>query len=149
MDNPEGLTRKNKILFLVAFIGVVFTGIFAAVYKYQIEKPPLPEAFLMNLDASELQQLINQSCACMPIIDISTPVEYATGHLNNSININFLNTSFMPTIQQFDKTSPIVIYCKGGSRSANASIMLRDDGFRYIYVLVGGINSWIAEGYSV
>ncbi len=148
MDNPEKLSRKNKVYVLVVFIGILFVGIFVAVYKTQMENRP-PDSFIMNIDAGQLYQLINESCACMPIIDLRTPAEYATGHLNNTYNIDYRSASFMSTMQSFDKTSPIVIYCKGGSRSANASVDLRDDGFKYIYNLIGGIDAWRAQGYPI
>jgi len=148
MDNPESLSRKNKVYVLIAVIGITFVCVFVAFYKLQIENRP-SDSFIMDVDAGRLYQLINESCACMPIIDLRTPAEYATGHLNNTYNIDYKSASFMSTMQSFDKTSPIVIYCKGGSRSANASVDLRDDGFKYIYNLIGGIDAWRARGYPI
>jgi rhodanese-related sulfurtransferase len=152
MDNPEKLSTKNKILMIIVFIGVIATGVFVFIYKTQIEGHSDPESYIRSLNPESMYIFINTSCACLPIIDLRTPTEYNTGHINNSVNINYNGSTYdelVNQMNQYDKYSPIVLYCNGGSRSENASILLRDEGFKYIYTLLGGIDAWIAQGYPV
>jgi adenylyltransferase/sulfurtransferase len=48
----------------------------------------------------------------------------------------------VPTL---DRTRPIVVYCKGGSRSAYAVRHLRASGFAEVWNLAGGITRWSEE----
>ncbi|MHA2338991.1 MAG: rhodanese-like domain-containing protein [Candidatus Hodarchaeales archaeon] len=38
-----------------------------------------------------------------------------------------------------------ILYCKTGIRSARALEKLRSKGFKKIYNLVGGVNSWVEQ----
>jgi sulfur dioxygenase len=44
---------------------------------------------------------------------------------------------------------PIVTVCRAGSRSAQATVILRDAGFTDIANLAGGMLRWRAEGHPV
>jgi len=146
MQNPEGLSKKNKAAIVIGIIGIAALLAFAGFYHLELKDR---STAIHYLTADQLYQFINQSCQCIPIIDIRPSNEYFTGHLNHSYNLYYQDSKFMETMRQFDKNSPIVIYCQHGSRSENASRMLRDDGFKYIYTLIGGIDSWMQKGYPV
>ena len=45
-------------------------------------------------------------------------------------------------IQKLDKSKPVVLYCKGGGRSAKCAKKLKDAGFEKIYDLEGGLSKW-------
>ena len=44
--------------------------------------------------------------------------------------------------KRFDKSIPLIIYCEGGGRSAMAASNLRKNGFKTIYDLEGGYESY-------
>lgn len=48
-----------------------------------------------------------------------------------------------------NKTDEILVYCRTGGRSSTASQILVDNGFLYVYNMLGGITVWIDEGYPV
>lgn len=63
-----------------------------------------------------------------PLIDVRTPMEFASGHLPNAVNLPL--GSFGPEASALgDKSVPVVVYCASGSRSAFAARMLRKAGF--------------------
>ncbi|REG90795.1 thioredoxin domain-containing protein [Flavobacterium aquicola] len=80
------------------------------------------------------------------ILDVRTPDEYATGHIENSDNVDFLSSSFVLKTDKYDKTKPVFVYCKSGGRSAKASAKLAELGFTSVYNLDGGMLKWEAAG---
>ena len=45
-----------------------------------------------------------------------------------------------------DKKKPVYVYCAVGGRSAKASKVLQESGFKTVYNLLGGFNGWTAAG---
>ena len=80
------------------------------------------------------------------ILDVRTPDEYATGHIENSDNVDWLTESFVLKTDKYDKTKPVFVYCKSGGRSAKASEKLAELGFTTVYNLDGGMLKWEAAG---
>ena len=82
------------------------------------------------------------------ILDVRTPQEFAGDHIENAKNINWLNADFATNATTLDKTKPVFVYCKAGSRSNKAAAKLEEMGFTNIYDLQGGILKWEAAGLS-
>ena len=80
------------------------------------------------------------------LLDVRTPQEYANGHLQNATAINFFDADFKEKVAKLDKTKPIYVYCAVGGRSAKASKVLQESGFKSVYNLLGGWNGWNAAG---
>jgi rhodanese-related sulfurtransferase len=76
------------------------------------------------------------------IVDVRTPEEFVSGHLDNAININWKESNFENEINKLNKTAPVFLYCKGGRRSSKAASKLEEMGFTTIYDMEGGITSW-------
>jgi|JI8StandDraft_1071087.scaffolds.fasta_scaffold07600_3 thioredoxin 1 len=84
-----------------------------------------------------------------PLIDVRTPGEYAGGHLQNALNIDWNGDSFDQQISALDKSKPVLVYCRSGSRSAAAASRMRSAGFKEVYELLGGIMKWSSAGLPV
>lgn len=80
------------------------------------------------------------------LLDVRTPEEFKDGHVTNAININVLEDDFTSKAETFDKQKPVYLYCRSGKRSAKASAILKDLGFKEIYDMEGGFLSWEDEG---
>ncbi len=76
------------------------------------------------------------------ILDVRSSEEFASGHIENAININWNSDDFNEKIKAFDKTKPIFVNCQGGGRSKKAADRLFSLGFKKIYELNGGMNDW-------
>ncbi|MFV5689033.1 thioredoxin domain-containing protein [Flavobacterium sp. ZT3R25] len=82
------------------------------------------------------------------ILDVRTPEEFASDHIDNAKNINWLSNDFVTNAEKFDKSKPVFVYCKSGGRSQKAAEKLSELGFTSIYQLDGGILKWDAAGLS-
>ncbi|MGV6844559.1 MAG: rhodanese-like domain-containing protein [Lutibacter sp.] len=76
------------------------------------------------------------------ILDIRTPSEFKEGSIKGAKNIDFLNSNFFTEINKIDKSTPIYVYCRSGHRSGIATRKMKDLGFKTVYNLIGGVNSW-------
>ncbi len=79
------------------------------------------------------------------LVDVRTPEEYSTGHIDNAKNINWNGNDFVANAEKLDKSKPVFVYCKVGGRSAQAADKLAGMGFTEIYNLDGGIMKWNAS----
>jgi len=79
------------------------------------------------------------------ILDVRTPEEFATGHIDNALNIDWQGENFVKDAQKLDKNKTVYVYCRSGKRSQMASEKLSALGFKEIYNLDGGILKWNAE----
>ena len=78
------------------------------------------------------------------ILDVRRPDEFAAGHIPNAINVpnESIGTSDIPELP--DKDQLIMVYCRSGRRSKEASEKLVKLGYTNI-VEFGGILDWKGE----
>ena len=78
------------------------------------------------------------------ILDVRTAEEYSEKHIPGAINIanESIGTEDIPEL--LDKDQLILVYCRSGNRSKQASEKLVKLGYTNI-VEIGGINSWPGE----
>lgn len=92
-----------------------------------------PKAYQAKLDSIEDVQLL----------DVRTPKEYRAGHIEGAELINFFDSDFVERVEaNFDKSQPLLLYCRSGNRSAKATAKLKAAGFSEIYDLKGGYRAW-------
>ena len=82
------------------------------------------------------------------ILDVRTPEEYTSGHIENADNINWNSDSFIAKTDKYDKSKPVFVYCMSGGRSRQASDKLHELGFTEVYDLEGGIMKWNRAGFG-
>lgn len=100
----------------------------------------------VNLDIDNFVK-VYKSTPNTQLLDVRTPSEWSGGKLANSACVDYLNESFSQSIIKLDKDKPIFVYCAGGGRSAKASKILKDAGFKQIYNLKGaGYNQLKTKG---
>ena len=79
------------------------------------------------------------------LVDVRTPDEYNSGHIANATNIDIYSNTFMNQIGALPKDKTVMVYCRSGSRSAQAAAKLRQMGYT-VMDLAGGIGSWSGAG---
>lgn len=75
------------------------------------------------------------------ILDVRTESEYAEGHIPDAICIPNETIDENITEQLQDQEQVILVYCRSGNRSKQASEKLANLGYSNIYEF-GGINTW-------
>lgn len=78
------------------------------------------------------------------ILDVRTKEEFEEGHIKNAINIPNETIGDSEPKELRDKDQIILVYCRSGNRSKQASKKLAKLGYTNIYEF-GGINSWKGE----
>lgn len=94
-----------------------------------------------TVKAQEFEDLL-KTPAQKVLLDVRTPEEYAMNHIPGSNNLNVNASDFEAQVKTIDKNSEIFVYCKSGSRSADAATILNQLGFTKVYNLDGGILAW-------
>ena len=72
------------------------------------------------------------------LVDVRTPEEFASGHVEGAINIPVQDLEARKA--ELDATQPTVVYCARGRLSAAAMDMLKGAGFAAVYN-AGGISN--------
>ena len=75
------------------------------------------------------------------LVDVRTPGEFSTGHIDKAINIDFENQTFLSEIKKLDVNKTYFVYCRSGNRSGQAISLMKANGINNIYELQGGIVS--------
>jgi rhodanese-related sulfurtransferase len=70
------------------------------------------------------------------LYDVRTPEEFATKHVDNAINFD-VEKMKVGTLPNVPKDSTIYVYCRSGNRSAQATQILRANGFTNVSDLGG------------
>ena len=94
----------------------------------------IKEKHITEVSQSELENVI--------LVDVRTPKEFNAGHLENSLNIDWLGDSFIEEFEKINKDKTIYLYCRSGRRSADATKYLDSLGYKDVYNLTGGYIAW-------
>lgn len=80
------------------------------------------------------------------VLDVRTAEEFAAGHINNALNIDYLQEEkFKNSIKALDKERTYYVYCRSGRRSYNAAVLMQGIGLRVVN-LNGGFIAWESAG---
>ncbi|MHC4138457.1 MAG: rhodanese-like domain-containing protein [Planctomycetota bacterium] len=81
------------------------------------------------------------------VLDVRTGEEYARSHIKNAVLIPIMIlTEKMHEIQMGQS---ILVYCHNGNRSKTACELLTSKGHKYVFNMLGGIESWLEKGFDV
>lgn len=83
--------------------------------------------------------LVFTTAACAPqtidmtsvtaVIDVRTPEEFAGGHVDGAINIDWQGSTFTDEVTALDPTGTYVLYCRSGNRAEQARVAMVEMGF--------------------
>ncbi len=97
-----------------------------------------------NAPVAELTKIKNEKMAL--VIDVRTPAEWQQGVIDGAdIFIDYNGVNFKQELAKLDKSKTYVVYCRSGGRSAGASQVMVDNGFKHVINMQGGIMSWTGK----
>lgn len=80
------------------------------------------------------------------VIDVRTPEEFAEGHLDGAVLVDFSAPTFADEVAQLDPAEPYLVYCRSDNRSGQAVAMMQSMGFEQLWDMDGGVVAWSAAG---
>jgi phage shock protein E len=83
------------------------------------------------------------------ILDVRTPEEFAEGHLDGAVLVDFYDADFADQLAELDPDVPYVVYCRSGNRSGQTLPLMQQLGFGSALDIGGGILAWADAGLPV
>lgn len=111
--------------------------------KSPTSQPTTPPAKLdvQHVDAKAADALRREDAAVV-VLDVRTPAEYAAGHLQAAVNIDFRADDFATKLGELDRDKKYLVHCRSGGRSTSALATFEKLGFQHIWHLDGGMLGW-------
>lgn len=78
--------------------------------------------------------------ATSTLIDVRSPEEFAAGHIEGAINLDYESGTLEAELSTLDKNAVYMVYCHSGRRSALATTLMTEAGFTEVTDL-GGIDA--------
>ncbi len=76
------------------------------------------------------------------MIDVRTSEEYYTAQIPGAINMDLHRDDFSNDVEKLDRNKFYFLYCFSGMQSMAAQGLMKQRGFKKVYVLNGGILEW-------
>ena len=84
------------------------------------------------------------------VIDVRTPAEVATGHLEGAIMIDIEGADFAAQIDALDHAGNYVVYCRSGNRAGQAVDYMKGAGFTGTLINAGSVaDASVATGLAI
>ena len=89
------------------------------------------------------------SPADLRVLDVRTPEEFADGHLEGAVLVDFYDADFADQLAALDPDVPYLLYCRSGNRSGETLGVMEQLGFTSVANVDGGIIAWADAGLAV
>lgn len=141
-----------KNLIISVFLGALIIGVLLTSVSIQTEtntaKSETKIQIIKNITPEEAYILIqeNKDNPNFVILDVRTPEEFLGEYIENAVNLDYYSDTFRNDLDKLDKNRTYLIYCKSGRRSENALNIMKEQDFREVYNMLGGIIEWKSKG---
>ncbi len=111
-----------KLFIIIAFVVLGLGGLFFVTQG----KSTAPSAPSLSM-----QSIQNDVSSGGQLIDVRTPAEYTSGHIDGALNLSLqdMQAGKIPTAS---KDKPIYVYCHSGNRSSQATVILKSAGYQNV-----------------
>jgi len=137
--------KMNKIFIVIGFVVIIAVLIFSF-FSLDSNTSDLKNEFgYKDISSAELMDMMNNKDFLL--IDVHIPEQQHIKGTDMFIPYEEINLNFnkLPS----DKSKKIVLYCRSGSMSAEASKILVERGYTNVYNLKNGVNEWKYLGYPM
>ena len=102
-----------------------------------------------TVSADAAATILDDAPEDLVVLDVRTAEEFAEGHIDGAIQLDFYRPDFAEQLAQLDPTVPYVVYCRSGNRSGQTLPIMESLGFASATDVEGGIVAWQANGLPV
>lgn len=136
--------NKKPFGLILIQLTVIISGLVTACGKANAPTPTAAgTAILKKITPDEAKALLSGKTP-PPLIDVREPYEFDAGHIPGAVNVPSAKVVEGIEALGIAKDAPLILYCRSGSRSANAAKKLSAAGFTHVLDL-GGIIDWPYE----
>jgi len=135
------MIEAKKIAWMLCLGMVVFTFIH---WPWKV----LAEGEYRNLSPAQARELIGKQAGNpdFVLLDVRTPGEFQSERIGGAVMIDYNSRNFRAELAGLDREKTYLVYCRTGNRSTGALKGMREEGFRNVYHLDGGIVKWKEAG---
>jgi len=99
-----------------------------------VEDVSLEEAFILMEDNRGRDDFI--------IVDLRSTEEYASGHIEDAINLDYSSPDFLEALGELNREGVYLIYSHGDEVSGQVLDTMAGLGFTEVYNMIGGMEHW-------
>ncbi len=104
---------------------------------------------IREITVDELTSLAASAATKPVLIDVRESEEFAAGHAPGALHLSRGTLEGKIEAAVPDVTTPVVLYCASGNRSAFAAESLQKMGYTNVASLIGGFGAWLKAGRPV
>ena len=132
---------KRFLMMVLAAAAVL--GLAGCGHKDAGKEPVAGENSYVQISMDEAVAMMEEETDYV-ILDVRTPEEFAQKHIPGAVNVPNEEIGDDEIAELPDKEQLILVYCRSGNRSKQASEKLAAMGYTNVYEF-GGINDWTGE----
>ena len=103
-----------------------------------------PKAEYHKISAEEAKKMLDENSK-IKLVDVRSEAEYKEKHIPGATLLPLPDIEPKAAEMLPDKDAVILVYCRSGMRSMNASNKLVSMGYTHVYDIGGGISNWHYE----
>ena len=104
------------------------------------------QASIRVVSPDEASGIVSSPPEGLVILDVRTAEEFAEGHVEGAVQLDFYASDFVDRLGELDRDTPYLIYCRSGNRSGEIRSIMSELGFEDVADVDGGIVSWAGAG---
>jgi len=140
-----GVVSRHRLVAVLLGMSVVVLSACGSSETAEVSAP-LGQAEGVRVVSVEQAASLLELAPAPTIVDVRTPQEFAQGHLEGAVLVDFNAPDFRDRIAEFPRDGHYVIYCRSGNRSAGARQVMTDLGFTDVADIEGGVVAWAEQG---
>lgn len=102
-----------------------------------------------DLSPQEFSRQLGEKKDAAILVDVRTPDEFNSGHLQGAISLDFNGPAFQEGLAKLPKDKEVYVYCHSGGRSAASVSSFLKAGHKHVTNLADGIAGWKSAGLPV
>ena len=103
---------------------------------------------VVNIKSNDVSGFLKKN-KTVTILDVRTPEEFNSGHLEGAINIDIRNQDAVNKINALNKEAKYLVYCRTSNRSGAITDYMVKNGFKDVTKMENGIVGWNANQYPL